>query len=532
MPRIRPVPILAFVSMAALSAARLGAQGTADSARAALPIERIAIIRDDVFSGAESRRWYARFANRFHAVTRADRIRGELLLRPGQPYDSTLALESERNLRRLGVFGSVRVDSVRTDSGLVLRVRTRDAWSTIPWLTVGVSAGEVSVGGGITELNVAGSATAASVSYSHDPDRWTAGVAYSAPRIIAGRVGVSGAWRRLSDGRSSFLSVSQPFYSTMSRAAFGLSGSRFDGRVVQYRGGERTPDAILRRRRDVVAASGAWALRAGNRSYLRAALDARIRRDDTVPDTPAGPLPRSVSAALTPSISFGRTRYRVVHDYQAMTIDEDIDLGTSVSLGMAIAPDAWGYANTAVGPVVGFATGAPIGSGFVLLGASMSGLASGGALDSGTVAARGTVVLHPAPWHALILRAEVGRRWDPAAGDEFDLGGLTGPRGFRSHSFTGDQAYLTVAEYRVTPWRGVFGLADIGIAGFVDHGGAWYRGEARRTGTSFGGGLRLGSARLAPGAATRIDVAWRPATDVDAGDVVFSVGIGIPIIGR
>ena len=40
--------------------------------------------------------------------------------RPGEPYDSAKVAESERNLRRLGVFRSVKIDSTSTDSGLVV----------------------------------------------------------------------------------------------------------------------------------------------------------------------------------------------------------------------------------------------------------------------------------------------------------------------------------------------------------------------------------------------------------------------------
>jgi hypothetical protein len=57
-------------------------------------------------------------------------------------------------------------------------------------------------------------------------------------------------------------------------------------------------------------------------------------------------------------------------------------------------------------------------------------------------------------------------------------------------------------------------VIGIGLAGFVDHGGAWYSGSRRRTGTDAGIGLRLGPSRTAEGGALSIDVARRFATDV------------------
>jgi outer membrane protein assembly factor BamA len=51
-------------------------------------------------------------------------IRRELLIDAGDPYDSLLVAESERNLRALGIFRDVEIDRVETDSGIVLLVRT------------------------------------------------------------------------------------------------------------------------------------------------------------------------------------------------------------------------------------------------------------------------------------------------------------------------------------------------------------------------------------------------------------------------
>jgi hypothetical protein len=52
-----------------------------------------------------------------------------------------------------------------------------------------------------------------------------------------------------------------------------------------------------------------------------------------------------------------------------------------------------------------------------------------------------------------------------------------------------------------------------GLAGFVDHGGAWYDGSPRRTGTDAGFGIRLGPSRTAEGGTLSIDLARRFATD-------------------
>mgnify|MGYP003291064528 CR=1 FL=1 len=124
---------LSLVLLAALFLPfRLSAQGTAvpdSSADPALVIRGIQLQRRDIFDPDE-RSWFARLANKLHAQTRPAVIRRELLFRVGQPYDSALVAESERNLRALGLFRHVKIDSVRTPTGLMLRVVTKDGWTT------------------------------------------------------------------------------------------------------------------------------------------------------------------------------------------------------------------------------------------------------------------------------------------------------------------------------------------------------------------------------------------------------------------
>ena len=84
-------------------------------------IRAIRLERRDIFDPNE-RHWLARLANALHIETRAPTIRRELLFRVGEPYDSAREAESERNLRSLGVFRRVEIDSVQTDTGVALSV--------------------------------------------------------------------------------------------------------------------------------------------------------------------------------------------------------------------------------------------------------------------------------------------------------------------------------------------------------------------------------------------------------------------------
>jgi outer membrane protein assembly factor BamA len=75
--------------------------------------------------------WPFRIANRIHQRTRKEVVRRELLLDVGDNYDRLKALESERNLRGLGIFRRADVKAVpRKDGGSDLIARTQDSWTT------------------------------------------------------------------------------------------------------------------------------------------------------------------------------------------------------------------------------------------------------------------------------------------------------------------------------------------------------------------------------------------------------------------
>jgi hypothetical protein len=147
-------------------------------------------------------------------------------------------------------------------------------------------------------------------------------------------------------------------------------------------------------------------------------------------------------------------------------------------------------------------------------------------VDSGSVKLAGTMVLQPILRHVTVLHLEGGWLENPRPGGEFDLGLGSGPRAFPSHAFTGNRSMLMTAEHRLTVTEDLFGLVALGIAGFVDHGGAWYAGSRRRLGWDAGLGLRLGPSRTSEADALRFDLARRFANDVESGGWVVIVGKG------
>jgi hemolysin activation/secretion protein len=175
--------------------------------------------------------------------------------------------------------------------------------------------------------------------------------------------------------------------------------------------------------------------------------------------------------------------------------------------------------------------GASLPGGFAYVDAAANGLLTSAGLDSGAVQLAGTVVLQPGPRHVAVLHVEGGWLEDPVPGEEFDLGLGSGPRAFASHAFTGDRSIFGTVEYRYTIVDDLWGLLGLGIAGFVDHGGAWYSGERRRVGWDAGVGLRLGASRSTDTPALRFDLAHRFANDVEPAGWVLTVGKGFAFTG-
>jgi hypothetical protein len=507
--------------LSAQSAADLDSAPALDTA----VIRAIQLERRDIFDPNE-RGWLARLANALHFETRAPTIRRELLFRVGEPYDSARVAESERNLRALGVFRKVQIDSVQTDTGVVMKVLTKDGWSTRADWRFRSAGGQVEFTIGMVEDNLLGTASSAAVRYRKTPDRSTVALGFRRPRLFMGRVGLTLGYENRSDGRLNLVSLEQPFYSLTSPFGFRFDTEDRNERVLQFFEGARVAQDTLRRRYTLVRGSTAWALRKSSEGFVRLGVLAQVRRDHFLPEGSGLTFPRSVTGAFGPYLAWNRAKFLVTEGVAGFSREEDVDLGTTVRTGFNLAPKAFGYERDGIAPYAAARVGAEVPGGFGYLEALAGGLYTSAGLDSGVVQLAATAVTKPFRRHVVILHAEAGWLKNPLPGAEFDLGLGTGPRAFRSHAFTGDRTVFATAEYRVTLAEDFLRLVGLGIAGFVDHGGAWYAGSPRRLGWDAGLGLRLGASRASDTEALRFDLARRFANDAEDGGWVLTVGKG------
>jgi hypothetical protein len=506
---------------------RLQAQGTTDSSLAdpASIIRGVQLQRRDIFDPNE-KSWLARMANGLHIQTQPAVIRRELLFKTGQPYDSALVAESERNLRALGIFRKVQIDSVRTPTGLMLRVLTKDGWSTQADWRFRSTGGEVAFTIGLIETNLLGTASTAAIRYRNDPDRSSVALSFRRPRMFQGTVGVGLQYENRSDGTIGGVAIERPFFSMTSSRAFRIEAEDHKQRVLRFFGGQDIPSDTLARRYTLARASSAWAIHASTAGFLRLGVMGQVQRDDFLSESSTASFPKTVLGSFGPYLIWNRARFVVTSGYAGFAREEDVDLGLTIRAGLQLAPRAFGYDRDGIGPAFSGRIGARLPRGFAYVDAIANGLYTAAGLDSGSVLLSGTVVIQPGARHVALMHLEGGWLADPLPGEEFDLGLGSGPRAFGSHSFTGDRSFFGTAEYRYTIAGDLGGLVGLGIAGFVDHGGAWYSGSPRRTGWDAGVGLRIGASRSSDTPALRFDLARRFSNDVEPAGWVLTVGKG------
>jgi hypothetical protein len=486
----------------------------------------VEIQRNEIFDPDEARGWLPRLANRLHVRTRESVVRREVLLEPGLPFDSARAEETARKLRGLGIFRRVQVDTASTDSGLVVRVLTRDAWSTQLDFGVRSTGNQVLYSLEAREQNLLGTGTALEFQTRHDADLDTRLVHFAGSRLIADRAGLDLEYRDRSDGYSDLVAVSAPFLSDSTPTEFTAAFSQARDTLRRYRDGIPIPVERAGRRLDEADVRFQWAVHRGPRGFLRLGIRAQALRLEAGGASALAGGSAPVMGQGGVLVGASRTHFLVVPGYRRFSREDDVDLSSTVLAGLSYAPRALGYPTDGIIPTLTARTGARLPAGFVQAVAEARGFYTGAGNDSGVVSVDVTAAFRPVARQLLVVHGERGWLRHPPVGDDFDLGLDRGPRGYPAHAFTGSRLVFGTVEWRWVVVPELARIVGIGVATFADYGGAWFAGDARRTGESFGMGLRLDFTRSSAPSVVRIDLAHRSRTDNDPGGWAVVVGKG------
>jgi hypothetical protein len=469
-------------------------------------IDTVIVVTHDVFDQREADgNLVFALANALRFKTRPETVRRELLFRAGDEYDPDRIAESERNLRRLGIFREVTIDTFRLAGQLAVRVETRDGWSTQLRLNGRSTGGEFTWSAGLFERNFLGTAALVGASYRDDPDRTALTLRARIDRLLGTRGLLDASYDDRSDGGIAQWLVGVPFRAYQDRRGFELSGEAGAHRVLRFRNGSLADS--LERRASVHRLVVAAAPYTSARGYLRVGVAAQFKRETYTPFVRAPE--DSSSATLGVKVEWLKARFLVLTHYNAFAREEDLDLSTRGRLLIWVAPSAFGYPDFGIGPELEFHTGAAVGSGFARLRLRANALFTDQAIDSARVWTAVTLGARSFGRQATVVHLEAAVQRGLPPGSEIDLGHGVGPRAFGSHAFSGDRSVWATLEHRWFAWDEVAGLLGLGFAAFVDYGGAWYGDQPARLGGNVGLGLRVGATRATGSNVGRIDLAYR-----------------------
>jgi hypothetical protein len=333
---------------------------TIDPAPAGKRVRVIHVVNHEVFSPRDS---YFQLLNYFHRTTREQIIRREVLLKPGDPYDETLAEETVRNLRDADLSSLVAILPIQTNEpGLVdLLVVSRDVWSLR--FNTDFDAGEGtlrSLSTSLSENNVLGWRKRFSFAFDLGRGNYDLGPTYVDPNIAGTRLSFSGSYRsvytRETGDREGYLvsgGLAYPLFSLASRWGASVSASHSNLIARSYLGNSlrlvdlpTTPERealpyIYRQRSSSLDTKVTRSL--GKRVIHQISIGQSLTsvRPDFLTDFPLeDPGSRSAFAAqffprserlswLYLSYNLFTPNYRVYHDFATYDLREDQRLGPS-----------------------------------------------------------------------------------------------------------------------------------------------------------------------------------------------------------
>jgi hypothetical protein len=335
-------------------------------------LESVRVAPEDVVAQTDP---YPSLLNVFHARTREHVIRREVLLREGLPYAATLALETARNLRRLGIFAVVRVVAVRGSApdAVSLLVVTKDLWSlrlNQDIQLVGPIIQALRLQG--TEQNFLGLNKKVAVDFLLRRDSLTLGQSYVDPRLVGSRWSLNESAALILarsgqvEGSKGSLSVVRPFFALSTPWSFQVQGAWrvqpvrvFRGADVwqlPYEDGSTVPYVY---EAEELSGSTLYLRSWGARFKLDAGggLGAYHRRYEAPRDSGLTEpqrewlrdtlLPRSEDATYVLGYArFWDTRYEVMRDVDSYALSEDFQVGPYVVALARYAPALFSSAST------------------------------------------------------------------------------------------------------------------------------------------------------------------------------------------
>ncbi|MBC8125307.1 MAG: hypothetical protein H7X70_06200, partial [Candidatus Kapabacteria bacterium] len=243
-----------------------------------LIIRSITIDRRDIFD-ADSSDWFfaASIFNALHTTTKQHVLEDEFLFEEGDDIDTTLLLETERILRRIGIFAnvSVRYTQVNGDSADVY-ITTQDRLSLRPAILFGTGGGITNLGAKLEDVNLFGTATQAMIYGLHRTENdigWEGMAQITQRRLFRTEVNLKATLKANRFRTDQTLEFVKPYRTMAIPWAFGIGASNGFGSDFFYDGITAIPTILPFHDREVVG----WISQAsGERDRLFTSASVRL----------------------------------------------------------------------------------------------------------------------------------------------------------------------------------------------------------------------------------------------------------------
>ncbi len=492
-------------------------------------IGRIIVTPNDIFDPSipAEKGWLYRTANKLHINTRASVIRGQLLFKPGDPYDARLVQENERLLRNNDYLYDATIRPVAWDGHTVdLEVRTKDVWTLNPGFNFGRSGGKNETNVHVQEENLLGTGRKVEVAWDSgvDSTAWT--FSFIDPHFLESFTRLAASYSDADDGNSAFFSLNRPFYALDTRWAAGTTLNDSTYIDDRYELGKKVGQ--FKAHDQYYEASGGWSDGLVGGWVSRWTLGATWQQSQFEPDQDkplGGPLPPD-RKFVYPWIGFERVQNAFEERVNLNQIDrtEDVLVGFRGWARLGYATEALGSKTDALLMSAFAQDGTDLGPRQSLFGSAWaSGRYERGAVRNGILGAESRYYLETSARSKFYasLSGTVTENLDED--EQLTLGGDTGLRGYPLRYQAGTaKALLTLEQRYYTKWY-PFRLFHVGGAVFFDMGRTWGRDVTGETSLGMlkdvGLGLRLGSSRSAFGNVVHVDLAFPLDGDKDIDSV-------------
>jgi outer membrane protein assembly factor BamA len=497
-------------------------------------IGSINIVTDNVFDiddPAEDKALY-RLVNRAHIRTHPEVIAQQLLFKPGDPLLPRDLEESERILRSNRYLQDAHIEAVPNNHGLVdVNVRTTDAWTLIPKISLSRSGGENEGGIGLKEMNLFGKGMEVEALYKSDVDRDSKIIRFTDRHLRNSWYSLHTLIADNSDGHSYALSLARPFYALNSTSAHGFAFLDNDEVESLYDRGE-----IVEQFRDE---SGyfelftGWSagLADGWTRRLTAGLAYEEHRFSQLPDS-------SKSTAMLPDdrkfvypfigLEIVEDRFEETRNLDQINRTEDLFLGTRVAGRLGAASESFGSDSPAwlVSADAQTGLGAADRQSLILT-SSLAGRLEGDGWHDLTISVGARYYNRQSEKRLFVASLAGTYGYNLDLDQQLLLGGDNGLRGYPLRYQTGDRSVLLTLEQRLFSDWYPFRLFRVGGAVFFDAGRVWGDSPVANLENEVlkdvGVGLRIGNTRSGQGRMTHIDLAFPLDGDAGIQDVQFLI---------